>query len=223
MLTAHDEALERDIRGRLPADNRGLRFVEAQYTEDTLKAALEALDTVWPEVQPGIPKLKAAVDSAGNRLVVTVSGSDAGRAAGRARDLSDRLGVPVGVAEGPPDRDVVCTDRDHCYSPYKAGDIIRAGSATSGNTCTMGFHIVIGGDKQCLTAGHCGCIYTSTNWYHTGNGLVGGENGTLVGAATPVDIMKIQMPDTQASALVFGTTGDMDAPRIPVSATMVTP
>lgn len=217
MLTARDARVEGEINLRMPAENRGLRVVYASYTYRELEAALVNLDAAWPDVYPNTPRLMARVDTVGNRLVVAVAPTEVDSVASKLHTLTVRLGVPVAVEAGQTSLDVVCTNRNNCYSPYKAGIIIRAGSANSTATCTMGFHIVISGDEQCLTAGHCGCAYTSTNWYHTGNGLIGAEVGTLVDLAQPKDIMKIQMADAQASGLVYGSSGDMDAARLPVT------
>jgi hypothetical protein len=80
----------------------------------------------------------------------------------------------------------------------------------------MGFHIRIGTDEQWLTAGHCGCAYVPVDWHHKGLGLIGNELATMTNLATPKDMMRVQMNDAQASALVYGTSGEMGQSVLPV-------
>lgn len=80
----------------------------------------------------------------------------------------------------------------------------------------MGFHIRVGSDEQFLTAGHCG--YSGSNsWYHTGYGLVGSEIATLYSSGGK-DVMRVGLPDAQASNLIYGTshTGTLGSGALPV-------
>ena len=61
--------------------------------------------------------------------------------------------------------------------------------------CTMAFHIKVGGDKQFLTAGHCGYNF-SGNWVHTG--ITIGTDQADMYHDNGVDIMRIQLPEAQA-------------------------
>jgi len=99
----------------------------------------------------------------------------------------------------------------------RAGVVIRNDTANSAGTCTMGFHILIGSDEQFLTAGHCGCAYTAVDWHHTGLGLIGNEAATMTGLATQKkDMMRVQMNDSQASALMYADSGDMGDGALPI-------
>ncbi len=67
----------------------------------------------------------------------------------------------------------------------------------------MGFHIRVGTYEQFLTSGHCG--HSGNNlWFHPGfgTGLVGHELATLY-VSGGKDVMRVQIPDTQASNRVY--------------------
>lgn len=78
----------------------------------------------------------------------------------------------------------------------------------------MGFHIVVNGDKQFVTAGHCG-FRKPTDWYHTGYGQVGTLASTIF-ESHDRDLMRVKMNDTQASNFIYGSGRDIIGARSPV-------
>jgi hypothetical protein len=72
-------------------------------------------------------------------------------------------------------------------------------------TCTMGFHVSNGVNEIFLTAGHCG-HGADFDWHHPIAGVtppIGNDGGTWL-VHNGVDVMKVSLPDVQASNLVFG-------------------
>jgi V8-like Glu-specific endopeptidase len=130
-------------------------------------------------------------------------------------------GVPVAIEESERPVPSACNTRDDCWDPdLNLGVRVRKGS-TTGSVCGMGFHIVIGGDEQFLTAGHCG--YSGANcWYHTNlpgtsanPGRIGCELGTLYTASTSQDAMRVQMNDIRASDVMYTSRRVIDTTRYP--------
>ena len=66
----------------------------------------------------------------------------------------------------------------------------------------MGFHILVAGDTQFLTAGHCGFSFS---WYHTGYGFVGNPIKTQW-ANNGRDVMTVQVNNAQGSNQIYGDT-----------------
>lgn len=205
MLTQPDAATEATIRTLLPGGSRGVRFGLASTPYAALVAAAEEVVANWSAALPDVTLYQVGVDTASNQVAVEVPALGVSAATAAIDSLELARGVRVVVIAGEPSQDATCTDRDHCYSPLKAGDIIRNGSSSSTGTCTMAWHILVGSDKQFMTAGHCGRAYLpSVNWYHQGYGLIGSDQSNLEDlSSTKKDEMRIQMPDAQASALVY--------------------
>ncbi len=219
MLTQADAATEATIRSLLPADSRGLRFSIVSTPYATLVSAAEAVAANWDAALPNVPLYQAGVDTVSNQIDTQVPASDVAAAMAKIGSLGLAQGVRVAVTAGEPSQDVTCTDRDHCYSPLVAGDVIRNGSTSSTGTCTMAWHIALsGGDKQFMTAGHCGRYYLpSVSWYHKGYGYIGDDASNLEDlSSTKKDEMRIQMPDAQASDLVYSVGGIMSSAALPV-------
>jgi hypothetical protein len=219
MLTALDPEAVASIRELMPVDSRGVRFEFARHTRAELELALSRVPEVWGGTIGGLPLSTTGIDTVNNRLRVGVPASSLGRAPEASADLTRALGVPVHVHEEEPPIETVCT-RNDCHTPLRAGIVIRNDHANSSGTCTMAFHVRMGTDEQFLTAGHCGCAYTAQDWHHQGYGLIGSETATLTGAAfdpNRKDIMRVQIDaDTQASPFVYGHSGDMGQPTLPI-------
>jgi hypothetical protein len=210
LLTKPDPAIAAEISRRAPADNRSVRILfGSQRTWSELEDAHTRLREAWTLVAPGIQVINAGIDTIGNAVRVGVAPADVSLASQRAKLVALELGVPITVEAALPSIDTTCTDRDHCYSPMRPGIVIRNNTDTSGGTCTMAFHIVVGTDEQFMTAGHCGCAYSAVDWHHMGFGTIGNEAGTMTNLATPKDMMKVQMADSQASPLMYADSGDM--------------
>jgi hypothetical protein len=200
------------IRSRVLArPGRGVTFRRVPFSYRALAGAMRKARTLWTgETAP----LRVAVDVVRNGLDVQVERDQVARAQGAAAALSEALGgVPVRVSGGTQGVDQVCTTRENCYSPLKAGVVIRNGS-TTGTRCTMGWHVVAGTDAQWVTAGHCG-FNASTSWYHRGLGFVGSNIANLI-LSHGIDIRRIQMANTQDSSLVYGKSGNHVSSRYPM-------
>jgi hypothetical protein len=195
----------------LARPGRGVTFREVPFSYRELAGAMRQVRTLWTgETAP----LRVAVDVVRNGLDVQVEHDQVARAQGAAAALSEVLGgVPVRVSGGTQGVEQVCTSRENCYSPLKAGVVIRNGS-TTGPRCTMGWHIVAGSDAQWVTAGHCG-FNASTSWYHQGLGFVGSNIANLI-LSHGVDIRRVQMSNSQDSSLVYGKSGNHTSSRYPM-------
>lgn len=106
----------------------------------------------------------------------------------------------------------------------KAGNVVRKGSV-NGSKCTMAFHVQLGSNEQFLMAGHCG--WTAPNsWYHQGYGssYVGlvQANGLKILGSPKFDIMRVEMPDTQASQAIYGDPGPVVGWEWPLVGEIVT-
>lgn len=161
----------------------------------------------------------AAIDEEANGLSVNVAPGSGTDPSALARDLSLAAGVGVTVHEVVAGGDASCTSRDSCYSPMKAGNKVRDGSIYGANWCTQGFLVVKNGtsDVEFLTAGHCAWDGVGSIWYHQAYGLLGAEDGTAYGE-DGYDVMKVQFPDAQRSALIYGVSGSqqLTASRSPI-------
>lgn len=213
LVAQGDGALEAEVLERRLDD--GLRRVSVRHVEhplSTLVAAAETLRERWPHLNPDVPLVGVAVDTAANGLRVDVSPSSLDRI--NAATLADEIGVSIAVAAAVPGEDQQeCTSRDNCHNPMEAGIRIRHGSSTSTGLCTMGFHIVLNGNEQFLTAGHCG--YTgSLSWYHQGYGLVGSVQASYY-VWGGIDIQRINMQDWQASDDVYAGPINITGSRYP--------
>lgn len=162
---------------------------------------------IWPAI--GGPEIYAvAVDVPANAVRVEVDAANLDLAEKLVSEVSATIGVPTFVTLGEKAFTTACSNRDNCYSPMKGGIVIRKGS-TSGSRCTMGFHVVSGSDVQFVTAGHCG--YSGSNyWYHQGYGYIGSEQATLYGN-NGIDIMRVQMSNSQASESLYDSAAAINA------------
>ena len=196
-LTRTDAAIEAAVRAATPAGGRvEVRLARHSYAE--LERAVTAVWQRWGAVNPGIPLLSAAIDSAANGIRVDVDGADVRSVTARLRELGRAVGVPVSVAAATPAFDAACDIKTGCDDRVRPGSLVRAGSQRRGFACAMGFHVVApGNDRQFLTAGHCGKA-ASSRWVHSRLGQLGYEQAT-VWRPNGVDAMRVQLPDRSAS------------------------
>lgn len=212
---AHPED-EQTIRGPSGTDGSRVAFTDMSVPYLALEDAFLNLSESGRTRLPSLAGV--AVDDRMNALWLEVASTDVTYVQGQATELASELGVPILVRAAEPAAEAACITRDNCISPMRAGSRVRNGSDT-GPICTMAFHIRSGGgDEQFVTAGHCGHNAPSNYWYHqglSGTGIVGGELATQY-ASGGIDIMRVQMPDAQASDWVIGTTYDVDNWRNPI-------
>lgn len=213
-LTELNEAEVTRIRALDPADSLGLRIVEVKHSRKALEDAARSLSKSWRTSYPETKLVGVAVDTEQNLVRVEV---DAGSLettaapaevyASAAQEAASAVGVPIVVVPSELGSDVVCTSRDNCYTPLRAGVRIRDGSTSGVNWCTMGFMVIRGtSDIQFLTAGHCYKKGVSNTWYHKNYGLLGSEQATMYGE-DGYDVMRVNMPNTQESELIYGVSG----------------
>jgi hypothetical protein len=233
VLTSADAAVEKAIEARLPTLNQGIRFTYGRSTDAELQAAFARSWSTWDGFGSPQKLLAVGIDTANNRLTFRFAANDLANATAQMSEMSARLGVDVAAEIGEPAVDVSCATRDSCAGPLLAGINIYNGGYPSpiGNICTMGFAVVIGGDRQALTAGHCGLkSSTYNNWFNhgfvSGNppGFIGNEISNQILAAVHRDIGTIGLLDSQASTQVFaqggvitGSSSDMNGDAISVS------
>ena len=203
-LTRAEIAATEEAFARLPTASRGLAVEFVAHSETELLAALVESSELWTKTTRVMP-LSMAVDTRGNGLVVNVLAQDRLEAGQVAATIAMAVGIPIVVDATAAARpsDVSCTDREHCSDPYEAGVLIREGSITGSPFCTMAFPIVVGGDVQVVTAGHCG--HYGTTWYHKGEGKVGSVQDNQW-EPEGKDILRLSMFDVQASENVYGFT-----------------
>lgn len=205
LLTAHDTITEAGIRVREPQVSRGIqiRYVDRSYAV-LEAAAYRARDVIGEQVAVQIHGV--GLDIPSNSLTVEVEPADIPILEGLRGTLENRLGVRVLISAGKAAIEQVCTSRDRCYDPHKAGIYIHRSSVT-GAGCTMGFHVRSGTDEQFVSAGHCGHggVYS---WYHAGNGYIGQEVASQYSQGGR-DAHRVQMDDSQASDDIFN-----DSPNI---------
>lgn len=215
LLTERDAQVEERIRSLEPDPSRGVDIRPVSQTYVALQNAAAAARDVWSDTLPGEDLLIVAVDTANNRLRLEIDPSGLTRAVDAQSELEGGLGVQLSLEAGTRATDDGCTGREYCTIPMKSGNVIRKGS-TSGTVCTMGFHIRVGSDEQFVTAGHCGGYPGTHSWYHKGYGFVGsdvvGQNLLNNGA----DAKAVQMPDSQASDDIYGSSSNIVGSRNPI-------
>ena len=200
---------EDGLRMRLGKDAEGLHFRYVEFTETALDNAHLKLLEWWP--RSTVDLLSVGISHQDNGLIIFVSEADV--------DLAWKLGAEIlpshmfRVEAAEPEVETVCSSRDTCYSPMKAGIRIRKGSSRSSSGCTMGFHIQRGSDEQFVTAGHCGWS-GSNNWYHWSYGFVGSELASQY-HNWGRDAMRVQISDVQDSNRVYNLHGTVTSSRNP--------
>jgi hypothetical protein len=204
-LTDLKPAIQDAVRARMPnTRDRGVTFVKVKHTESRLVEAIDEVLVSW-ELAQGPRALSAGVDAPSNGVFVRVLASDVTQAEAVADEVAASVGVPVSLRYvSAPGGDVAqtCTSRNNCFNPHEAGILIKEGAVGGSPACTLAWPIKIGTDIQAVTAGHCG--HYGNNWFHS-NGLVGGITANKWQSGGR-DIMRIQMPNAQASENVYGTS-----------------
>jgi len=206
-LVSPDAAEIRAISALQPSHSRGVEIVSATLTRSQLVDAATGLSSDWALRYPGVRLLGISVDESTGSLRADVEAAPwTSKTAVPSGDSYH--GVPVVITSTTAGADATCTGADNCYNPFEAGTRIYASSSLSSTSgkCTMGFQVVKGtSDIEFLTAGHC-AKWSGNQWYLRGYGLMGAEDGTAY-AANGYDVMKVQMPDSQKSTLIFGVSG----------------
>lgn len=210
LLTDVDSQISDQISSLAP-EGRDTRIEIVDYTQTQLREAVKTVWQVWPKI--GAPEIYAiAVDVPANAIRIEVDAKNLTIAENLVSQVSTIVGVPMFATVGKQPVETACSSRHICHSPMKAGTVHRKGSLNSSYRCTMGFHVQSGSDVQFVTAGHCSHS-GSNDWYHVtyGNdGYVGSKQATLY-SSNGIDIMRVQMDDSQASKSVFGSAAAINA------------
>lgn len=213
VLTAGDvkEQLAR-LAPLMPESSLGLQVLGAERTLVQLQEDAAAI-VRSEELGREVDLLEVSVDVRTNSIRIGVESAST--------DWEDaleewllRAGVrsPVVLYQPSLSVPVACFSRDYCSSPLKAGNRIRSGG-TDGALCGMGFHFLLNGnDRQFLTAGHCGSIVS--NWSHLGYGYIGQATASLYYNGGH-DVLRVQMPDSQASHQVIFRSTQVNAVNSP--------
>jgi len=210
LLTEAPEEIRSEIASLAPAG--GVTRIETvSHTQAHLRQALAQVREKWNTLI-GPEAYAIAVDTPANAVRIDVDPAEVAAAELLLPQLNNVLNVPVffGISNRP--QDTACNNKEDCTGPMRAGIVIRRGSTTSSDACTMGFHIEVGSDIQFVTAGHCG--YSGSNdWYHAGYSGNGGCGTGCVGSELSSqyinggrDIMRVQMPDVEASSELYAGT-----------------
>ncbi len=223
-VTEQPSVAREALASMMPAGSRGLEVVTAAHSLSSLTSAFDDADRSWAAVTPAIRSLGFAIDERRNTLQVKVREANASEAGSSLQRFADLLGVDAELVVAEQGTDLVCTARNNCYSPLRAGGRIHKDSPGGGYNCAMGFHITLPEPPtvQFLTAGHCG-HYGSDEWHHNGTycdlfGKIGNERASLY-SNNGSDIMRVALRNasTQASEYVYGRgTSSLGGPVLPV-------
>jgi hypothetical protein len=215
LLTAADPELEAKLRSLAPADGPDInvQYVPTSFVQ--LHDAYDRVWTVWP-LHSADALYSVAIDERRNQFLLRSDVAEAPARGDLATAIGESLGVDVAVIHAGPPVELVCNHPDNCYNPMKAGTRIRKGS-TGGTICTMGFHIIkpSNGDRELLTAGHCG-YSGSNNWYHTYYGFVGAEEATQYYEGGR-DVMRVEIPNSQISNDIYEWAADVEGSGNPIA------
>lgn len=200
MLTERSANTTAGIDARMPNDTLGRRIVTADTPFAQLERALERVDAVSQSVVPGAVYVGAGIDTQGNRLRVSFTPDTIEQATAKRDELASRLGVTIRLTVAEQGHDTeMCgngNSRGNCWNPIRAGVVIHL-QQLGGTPCTMGFHITMpNGDKEWLTAGHCGYDTTpNAHQYHSpafhGGERIGVRTATLYNTTHHRDIMRV--------------------------------
>src|SRR5699024_5359405 len=153
LFTDRDAQREHELLARIENASRPIEFDLAEFPYAALR---DALEPAWVAMEArGLTAYQIGLDVRSYAVNIAVDGTDFAKAQRELAGISAAIGVAVDLRAGLPAIPQACTDREHCTSPMKAGNVTRRGSTTGGR-CTMGFHVRIGTDEQFITAGHCG-------------------------------------------------------------------
>lgn len=205
LLTSDDPQLRAEIEQRAPAGSRTVTVALASVPYSELARVAELIRSLTLESFPQTDIHFVGVDVQGNRVRVEVDETRIPEMQSLLQQ-EQRIGeVDVAVLAGSRVTSDACFRWD-CTDPMKAGNQIRREDAEPGElTCTMGFHVSNGVNEIFLTAGHCG-HGADFDWHHPIGGVtapIGNDGGTWL-VHNGVDVMKVSLPDVEASNLVFG-------------------
>lgn len=210
--SAQDTAAQ--LRAVQPDFDQIARVDSVQFDRTELEKGVGAAWDVAARLIPDATTTSVSIDSTTNSVLLRVLQADLDVALAQAAEIEREIGVGLTVSVGEIAEPSVCTSRENCYSPMKAGILIRRGSTTAPR-CTMGFHVQQGSDELYVTAGHCD-EGAADYWYHknfnqndcgTGFavGCIGRRAGTLL-ANNGSDVAMMQMADDQDSSSVYANS-----------------
>ncbi|MGH2445723.1 MAG: hypothetical protein ACRDGD_06770 [Candidatus Limnocylindria bacterium] len=214
-LTEADPAVVAQIQGLAPSPNRGVEVRVVEHPMSDLRSALEKAGGIWDEVST-TRWLSIGVDTERNGLILRVLHDDLDEASAGLDAFEERVGLPVSLSVSESDRELNhhCAVRYDCHNPSRAGALLEDDFIGSNDYCTMGFHILVNGDKQFTTAGHCG-YNKPTDWWHKGYGQFGTVAASMY-ISHDRDLMRVKINDTQISNDIFGSVLQITHARIAI-------
>ncbi|HEX2766720.1 MAG TPA: hypothetical protein VHR55_08825 [Candidatus Limnocylindria bacterium] len=213
LLTAATAASDAALRSAAAGDVFDVKQVPHSYS--ALQSAIATTWQRWEESVEGGQPIAIALNTIANGIDIYVGWVDLAAVANAVDDIERMAGVPVQVLGSDPVSETACNDREHCTSPERAGIVIHRGSPTSTAKCTMAFHVRYGSDEQFVTAGHCG-YGSSQSWYHQGlpSYAMAPRASLLFGGG--IDMRRINLLDSQASAIIYPNTYPVGGWRWPL-------
>jgi hypothetical protein len=168
-----------------------------------------------------------AIDERANAVVVDADDENVVRTDSVAAELTALLGVTVVIRRGQEITEAACS-WSSCSNPMRAGAQISDWQLPEPyrDVCTMGFHVrdPSTGSRQFVTTGHCGFNGESDSyfnlgktWYMTGYGEIGDRTASFYNTNYGWDIMRVEMPDGQASNRIVGTEKRVTAHGNPIT------
>ncbi|HEY2916984.1 MAG TPA: hypothetical protein VGI98_07210 [Candidatus Limnocylindrales bacterium] len=209
VLSASDPKTTNALTEAAGAYASRMTVISSSITQTDLETAVDRSGAAWAAVMADTPLISAGTDLPNMQVVLTVAADNVGTATARQKLLQSAIGVPVAIREGTAPDDLSWTDRNHCSSPMKAGDLIHPYAPFAMQTCSTAFTVKSGSAYRFMTAGHC--PYT-TDWYHQG---YSGSNpvGSSVATDYPtmpnvvgVDSQLVSMPSSQAGTGIYASS-----------------
>lgn len=157
LLTTSPEATETELVSAIGSDLAAVvRIRPADWTYEQLKWTVDEIGRLaGSDVEirgfSFATVTHVRLDTPHNRVVVGIEPA-MWEAAAR-NGIWDTFSVPVATEPARPSEPEVCTSRENCHSPLRAGVQVWRTGAGGG---TLGFGVWRGNDKQYLTAGHFG-------------------------------------------------------------------
>lgn len=199
-LTAPDAAADKAIEAVAARHPQKIALEYVQNSYHALDAAAHDIWGLWADLTPNRELFTVSVDEIHNGLQIEVPEDQL--ASIDVATLRKSLGVPIQAIAGVAANAGSCPDRDHCIYPFKSATWTNVGYSLSDirESCTIGFHITVGGSPNFLTSGHCN---HGPRFYHKGWGLLGTSQASAY-HNQGFDVQRVPLPSNQDSNLIYG-------------------
>jgi len=217
-----------EIERNLPP-GPGMSVLHAEFSDSLMRERVRELSGLWLVELPAHSFTSISSNLETQRIELSVPPASV-EAARTFIERQSRGGEPPIVLRiESQDEATMCTSRDYCFSPQKAGNVIRRGGTLSDARCTMGFHIRSGSARQFVTSAHCDwktsddpwtLINPKKAWAHQGYGILGERTATMYPSLN-IDIMRVNITNTQASNQIYSNSEAVGSSRHPVLGELV--